>query len=195
MSRTLISSVCLSLTALLFGSSCMTLPTKTDEPEIAARYAFPYDDTCQSWLKSHRTGFAYCASPEVVLAEQGDAAPAFKTMEDGPTDQAALMERGEEVYVALCQTCHQENGMGVEGQYPPLSGSGEFYGDPAQHAGYIIHGLQGEIVVQGKTYNGAMPPQGGMLSDYDIAAVATYERNSWGNADGVVMPADVKAAR
>jgi len=57
-----------------------------------------------------------------------------------------------------------------------------------------VHGLQGEIVVLGTTYNSAMPPQG-TLSDYDIAAVATYERHSWGNNDGIVLPADVAAVR
>ena len=48
--------------------------------------------------------------------------------------------------------------------------------------------------MQGVAYNGAMPPQGA-LSDYDIAAVATYERHSWGNNDGIVLPDDVKAVR
>jgi cytochrome c oxidase subunit 2 len=43
-------------------------------------------------------------------------------------------------------------------------------------------------------YNGAMPPQAN-LSDLQIAAVITYERNSWGNDYGVCLPADVKAAR
>jgi mono/diheme cytochrome c family protein len=62
-------------------------------------------------------------------------------------------------------------------------------------ANIIVHGLAGEIVVQGKTYNGAMPAQGALLSDYEIAAAATYVRGSWGNDDGMVLPDVVKAAR
>ena len=55
-------------------------------------------------------------------------------------------------------------------------------------------GISSEIVVNGATYNGAMPPQGN-LTDYEIAAAATYERTSWGNDDGIVLPADVAAVR
>jgi mono/diheme cytochrome c family protein len=82
----------------------------------------------------------------------------------------------------------------VAGAFPPLAGSGGYYGSPENHARIIVHGLQGSIVVQGVTYNGAMPAQG-QLSDYDIAAVATYERSSWGNNDGIVMPEDVARVR
>ena len=104
------------------------------------------------------------------------------------------MARGEVVYGQVCAACHQGTGLGVAGAFPPLAGAGEYYGDPQNHARIIVHGLQGEIVVLGTTYNGAMPPQGS-LSDYDIAAVATYERHSWGNNDGIVLPDDVKAVR
>ena len=104
------------------------------------------------------------------------------------------MKRGGEVYGKICAPCHQATGQGIPGAFPPLAGSGEFYGSPKKQAGIIINGLSGEITVQGKTYNGAMPPQGS-LSNEDIAAVATYVRNSWGNNDGIVTPADVASAR
>jgi mono/diheme cytochrome c family protein len=83
----------------------------------------------------------------------------------------------------------------MAGQFPPLAGSGDYYGDAQNHAKIIVHGLQGLIVVQGQEYNGVMAEHGSKLTDYDIAAVATYERNSWGNADGIVVPADVAAVR
>ena len=90
--------------------------------------------------------------------------------------------------------CHQADGKGLPGSFPPLAGAGEYYGDPQNHARIIVHGLQGEIEVLGVKYNGAMPAQGN-LSDYDIAAVATYVRNAWGNDDGIVTPEDVQAVR
>lgn len=104
------------------------------------------------------------------------------------------MTRGADVYAKICAPCHQATGKGIPGAFPPLAGSGAFYGSPQKHAGIIINGLSGPITVQGQAFNGAMPPQGS-LSDLDIAAVATYVRNSWGNADGIVTPADVAAAR
>ena len=68
-------------------------------------------------------------------------------------------------------------------------------GDCAKHAGIVIHGLQGELVVDGTTYNGVMTAQGAMLNDLQIAAVITYERQSWGNDFGYCFPKDVAGAR
>ena len=62
-------------------------------------------------------------------------------------------------------------------------------------ANIVINGLSGEIEVLGKKYNGAMPPQGGQLSDYEIAAVLTNVRTSFGNNDGMVTPDQVKSQR
>ena len=115
-------------------------------------------------------------------------------MEEGPTDMASLKERGEVIYNQFCKTCHQADGNGTPGAFPPLAGSGDYYGDAQNHARIIIEGLSGPIEVQGQSYNGIMVPHD-HLTDYDIAAVATFERNSWGNADGIVLPEDVAAAR
>jgi nitrite reductase (NO-forming) len=184
----------IALTTVLFSVAC-GLPYEQDVQEVADRYAFRHKEDCQSWLYSAQTGFRYCASPPVVLATIEDDAPGFEGMDDGPTDLASLSERGEVVYAQLCSTCHQAEGQGMAGQFPPLAGSGDYYGDAQNHAKIIVHGLQGLIVVQGQEYNGVMAEHGSKLTDYDIAAVATYERNSWGNADGIVVPADVAAVR
>lgn len=121
------------------------------------------------------------------------AAPAPKPAPTGPS-KAELMAKGKGVYARVCQPCHQANGQGIPGAFPPLAGAGGFYGSPAKMAGIIVNGLSGSITVKGQTFNSAMPPQGS-LSDDDIAAVATYVRNSWGNSDGIVTPAQVRAAR
>ncbi len=131
--------------------------------------------------------------------EEAPAEPDLSTMDDD-AKKAALMEWGEKVYKTggsagvACSTCHQEDGKGQEGIFPPLAGSKEEMGDCKTHAGQVINGQTGEIVVQGVTYNGAMPPIPS-LSDFEIAAVITYERNSWGNDYGICLPEDVKAAR
>ncbi len=114
--------------------------------------------------------------------------------------QAFLMALGENVYLTgdgglACVTCHQKNGQGVAGAFPPLVGQKEWMGDCENHAGLIIHGLKGEIEVDGKKYNGVMVPQGDALNDLQIAAVTSYVRNTWGNDYGYCAPADVAKAR
>ncbi len=95
---------------------------------------------------------------------------------------AELQERGAKVYAANCQACHQANGQGVKGAFPPLDGSAVVMNTPQQIA----------ILLNGK---GAMPSWKG-LSDVELAAVATYTKNAWGNKAGAaVQPAEFKAAR
>lgn len=183
--------------ALLVGPACRQVGAR-DVEAVARRYPLRHDGVCSSWLYSQETRFPYCASPAIKLEAPvvaSPAAPAFKSLASGGTDQVSLAKHGESVYGAICATCHQANGEGVAGTFPPLAGAGEFYGSAQNQARIIVHGLSGEITVKGQVYNGAMPSQGGVLSDYDIASVATYVRNSWGNNDGIVLPADVAAVR
>ncbi len=183
---------------VLFSAGCPQRPFYLDSSEISDRYAHKYnEETCASWLRSQRTGFLYCASPAVeidVPLHLGPVGMPVDTVDETAIDKASLMARGEDVYGRVCVACHQADGQGQDGVAPPLAGSGEFYGDPQNHARIIVHGLQGEISVQGKTWNLMMPAQGS-LSDYDIASAATYVRHSWGNDDGIVLPADVAAVR
>ncbi len=142
---------------------------------------------------------AEAAPAEEAAAEAAPAGDDFDAMSD-EAKLAKLMELGKTVYETggsgglPCQTCHGPEGAGLPPTYPPLVGAQEWMGDCAKHAGYVINGLQGEIVVNGQTYNGVMPAQAN-LSDLEIAAVITYERNSWGNDDGICKPKDVMAAR
>lgn len=113
---------------------------------------------------------------------------------------AWLMKKGQEVYETggsgglACTTCHQADGKGLTGTFPPLAGQKDIMGDCVKHAGMVVHGLSGEITVDGAKYNGAMPAQT-VLTDDEIAAVISYERNSFGNALGYCLPADVATAR
>ena len=184
--------------------SCASRSFEHDHAEVSAVYPHKKTETCSSWLRSHKTGFLYCASPPIdvpVAVNMGAKTPAAAgggtaaaAVDETKIDKASLMAHGETVYGQVCVACHQPNGQGVPGAFPPLAGAGGYYGDAQNHAKIIANGLSGEIEVNGTKYNGAMPPQGS-LSDYDIAAVATFERFSWGNADGIVVPDDVKAIR
>ena len=97
-----------------------------------------------------------------------------------------LKARGEKVYAANCVACHQVSGKGLPPAFPALDGSKIATGDKNAHI---------DIVLNGKTGT-AMAAFAKQLSDTDIAAVVTYERNAWGNKAGdMVQPGEVKAAR
>ncbi len=99
---------------------------------------------------------------------------------------AELVSRGEAVYGKNCAACHQANGKGIPGAFPPLDGSKVATGDRHQHIEVVVRGRPGT----------AMPAFGPQLSDVDIAAVVTYERNAWSNKTGdAAQPPEVKAAR
>jgi mono/diheme cytochrome c family protein len=114
--------------------------------------------------------------------------------------QAFMMKLGKKVYDTgdggiACTTCHGPEGKGTPGAFPPLVGQKDLMGDCKKHAGYVVHGLTGEMTVDGTKYNGVMTPQGALLNDLQIASVISYERHSWGNDFGWCSPDDVKAAR
>ncbi|MCB1923009.1 MAG: cytochrome c oxidase subunit II [Gammaproteobacteria bacterium] len=119
------------------------------------------------------------------VAEQKGAAAAEAASADREWTQDELMAKGEQVYATNCAACHQATGQGVPGAFPALAGSAIATGDAAAHIDIVLHGKAGT----------AMAAYAGLLSDADIAAVITYERNAWGNSAGAVQPAAIKAAR
>lgn len=98
-------------------------------------------------------------------------------------------------YAEICQVCHQATGLGLEGAFPPLAGSEWLNGRSVVPIAIVLHGLQGEITVKGKKFNGMMMPWGAAMSDDDIAATLTYARSSWGNRAAPVTAAEVRAVR
>ena len=102
---------------------------------------------------------------------------------------------GEQVYTQVCVTCHQANGEGMTGLYPPLAGSNWVAKSNETLIKIVLHGLMGEIEVKGVIYNNVMSPWGYALSDQEVANVLTYVRSSWGNTGGAVKAAEVKVVR
>ena len=89
---------------------------------------------------------------------------------------------GKALFSANCITCHQANGLGVPGQYPPLAGSEVALGDATNHLiAIVLKGLQGPVVVAGKPFNNAMQAWEAQYTDAQVAAILTYERSDWGN--------------
>lgn len=111
----------------------------------------------------------------------------------GPLSKAERMDMGERIYTQNCLACHQPTGVGIPGAFPPLAGSDYLAADKSRAIGVIINGLQGEVVVNGKTYNGIMPAVA--LGDSQVASVLTYVMNTWGNDFGEVTAMDVTQKR
>jgi cytochrome c oxidase subunit 2 len=120
------------------------------------------------------------------LTGMRDAQAAETAGADREWTKDELMAKGKEVYTSICAACHQATGEGVPGAFKPLKGSALVKGPVAGHLDRVMNGKEGT----------AMQAFAKQLGDTEIAAVVTYERNSWGNDTGdIVQPAQVKAAR
>src|SRR5438045_6889660 len=116
----------------------------------------------------------------------------------GEQQQAELSphDRGKKIFAANCQTCHQANGLGVPGQYPPLAGSEFTTGGSKRPAMIVLKGLQGPVTVKGQKFGSAvMQPWDKTLADQKIADVLTYERSEWGNSASAVTGERIAALR
>lgn len=102
---------------------------------------------------------------------------------------------GKRVYASICAACHQANGQGVAGAFPPLVQSRWVLEDPRRPIGIVLQGLAGEIEVRGQVYQGVMPAFGEQLSDEEVAAVLTYIRSAWGHDAEPVTPQEVAPLR
>lgn len=115
------------------------------------------------------------------------------TKSTAPKTLADQMKYGKELYGRTCFACHQSEGQGVPNAFPPLAKSDYLNANTDRTINAVLHGLSGEISVNGKKYNNVMTSQN--LTDDEIADVLTYVYNSWGNNKTVVTPAKVKALR
>jgi mono/diheme cytochrome c family protein len=135
--------------------------------------------------------FVASAGAFSAFAVANAQAPAKKAAATKP----AAVPDGSKVFATTCVVCHQLDGAGKEGLYPPLAGSEWVNGDEAKLVRIILHGLTGPVEVAGETFSGAMPGWGPVLEDRDIASVATYIRSSWGNKAAPITAAKVTAIR
>ncbi len=129
-----------------------------------------------------------------VFNEEANYKPSGPT---GPVDPiVASKKRGHGVFLANCAQCHQADGNGQAGQFPPLVGSEWVVGDaPKRLPLILLHGIQGTIHVKGAVYNNQMPAWN-TLSDKQISDVLTYIRGELGgNSAGPITEATIKDAR
>ena len=125
-----------------------------------------------------------------ALQRMPDAAAPAPPVARTPAEQMAM---GERVYAQNCAACHQPNGAGLTGAFPPLAASDYLNADASRAIGVVIHGLSGPITVNGAQYNSLMPALA--LSDEDVANVLTYVYGQWGNNGTRVTVEQVRQVR
>jgi mono/diheme cytochrome c family protein len=120
----------------------------------------------------------------------------YRSFAEIPQPEGGAAE-GAKFYGLYCSICHQPNGMGTPGQFPPLAGSEWVLTEnPERAIRIVLNGLTGPITVKGQPFNNTMTLQfRSMLTDEQIAATLTYVRNTWGNKAPPVKPEQVKAVR
>jgi nitrite reductase (NO-forming) len=101
---------------------------------------------------------------------------------------------GEALFAGTCSVCHQANGAGLPGVFPPLAKSDFLAADAKRAMGVVLRGLSGKLKVNGSDYDSVMPPMN-QLNDDEVANILTYVLNSWGNPGGRVSKDDVKKQR
>lgn len=129
--------------------------------------------------------------------------PEGGTIQEMPGDKKVVVAKaknkveqiqfGKRIYEQNCLACHQANGMGVPGAFPPLAKSDFLNKDKSRAIKAVLMGLTGEITVNGKKYNSVMPAQ--RLNADQVANVLTYVYNSWGNNGSTVSPSEVSAVQ
>lgn len=101
---------------------------------------------------------------------------------------------GQKIYYTYCGACHQKNGLGASGRFPSLAGTPWVVGDKAKLIELVLKGLEGQITVNGESFDGIMP-QHSFLTDAEIANVLTYVRESFGNKVSAVTAEEVANVR
>lgn len=141
-------------------------------------------------------GWSFNVSNPFATAGGGDPRPGGGT-DVGALDPFALaMKKGASGY-AVCGGCHQGNGGGLPGQFPPLANSEFVLGGTERLIRIVQHGLTGPITVNGQGFNtpGGMQPFGATMSSQDLANVLTFVRNSWGNEAPMITKEMVQKVR
>jgi mono/diheme cytochrome c family protein len=141
-------------------------------------------------------GYKFETSNPFATAIASDPRPKAAGGDTGGDPFQVAMKKGAGGY-AVCGGCHQGNGLGIAGQFPPLAGSEWVLGGTERFVRVVQHGLTGAITVKGANYNtpGGMQGFGAAMSAGDLANVLTYVRNSWGNEASMITKEMVESVR
>ena len=179
-------------------------PAATDQPSPIEQPVAPDQPTAVEPVVTETRG----APKSDVVAP---AAPEVKAVPTSPPKASPIAARtapakaveltveeqikaGKALYASTCSGCHQPNGQGMAGAFPPLAKSDYIATNPKILPQTILRGQQGPVKVNGTDYSSMMPPMK-QLSDDEVANISTYVLNSWGNPGGKVSKAEVAKIR
>lgn len=132
---------------------------------------------------------------QLASMESHKQLPHIKTPDETKDNlQKDAQDDGEGIYFMYCGICHQRNGKGAPGRFPPLAQTDWVTGDKQRLIRVILNGLEGGIEVNGLGYNSLMP-QHSFLTDQQIASVLSFIRQSFGNDAGPVSASEVEKER
>jgi hypothetical protein len=137
------------------------------------------------YLLAERLSNTAAAMPNAGIPSDGDIY----------TTHLEPLEYGRRLYSMLCISCHQPDGMGLAGQYPPLNGSEWVRGPDFRLKRILLHGLTGPVHVSGRLFNNTMPAVGDRWDDARIAAVLTYVRNQFGQGSPAITTSAITDLR
>lgn len=132
-----------------------------------------------------------------LLSLKQPAIPGLETQASvtGPGKKKGGPDQGPRIFNSNCASCHQRNGQGIPGTFPPLKDDPVVSDpDPTRHIEIVLFGLKGKTI-KGVTDAAGMPAHKDMLSDEEIAAVINHEPSSWGNNAPLVTPEQVAKVR
>jgi nitrite reductase (NO-forming) len=127
------------------------------------------------------------ADPAPVIA-------ATTQLQQGKLGKQQQIDAGHVLYHGTCSVCHQDNGAGLPGVFPPLARSDYLLADKRRAIEIVLNGLSGPVTVNGQAYSSVMPPMSQLNND-EIANILTYVLNNFGNDDGVVTAEEVAKVR
>ena len=114
-----------------------------------------------------------------VLQEIAASETKGEAVKKAPLSKEEKIKVGKQIYDRSCFACHQPDGSGLPNAFPPLAKSDYLNADVERSIKAVVHGLSGEITVNGEKFKSVMPSQ--VLTDEEVASVLTYVYNSWNN--------------
>jgi len=112
----------------------------------------------------------------------------------GSATKEQRISAGRVLYNGTCSVCHQQNGEGLEGVFPPLANSDYLMADTRRAIEIVLNGLVGPVTVNGGPFNSVMPPMS-QLNDDEIANILTFTLNTWGNEGDAISSDEVTEVR
>jgi nitrite reductase (NO-forming) len=127
-------------------------------------------------------------------SDMSSVAAASRAAAAGTLSLDMQIKAGGALFSGACSVCHQANGEGLAGVFPPLAKSDFLAADKTRAIGVVLNGLTGPVTVNGQAYNSVMPPMSQLMDD-EVANLLTYVGNSWGNSAGAFSVEQVAKIR